>query len=148
MNLARVLREAKEVKSNEVDERVVAARRLVLRDTTVATLIVLSLMVINLLIDREEFGWILWIFIVPGVAAIVAAISSWHHRSTTQEMDRARSIQMFFAIPGAAVVGGGIVGAFTRDIGEALYVALTVAVSLGIGALLIFVKSLRRKDAE
>ena len=148
MNLVRAVREANEVRNSETDERVVAARRLVLRDTVTAVSGFLVLMLVSLLAFRDDFNWLFWVVAAPIVALVAAAISSWGRRSTTQEMDRARSIQLLLAAPLTLVIVTVFVWAVKGDLGEAIRVGVAAGAGVGIATLVVFLKSLRPKNAE
>lgn len=144
MGMRRITREAKETVVRESDERTQAARPLVLRDTVIAVGVLAAAVIVRAIISPGQVGWTFWLTVSPFVILVVAGISSVYHKSTTPEMDRARSVQMMLAAPGAAAVSGLIVWSVEGGIGNAIRVGAAAGIGLGVVTALIYAKSRRR----
>lgn len=145
MNLLRITREAKETIRQETDERIKVARLLVMRDMMVAVAVAVLIMILTMPTPSHP-NRIGWFFLFPVLLigiAIVGAISSRRHKSTTPEMDRARTVQMLLAIPGTVIVATLLSWALQGDLSSAIEVGAYGGLGGSIATVCTFWKSRR-----
>lgn len=144
VSLRRVAREAKDIVHQETDERSRVARLYVMRDVVIAVGVGAIIMVyVAIRSDPHYVGpVVVFPFLVIGIG-IVAMISSRRHKSTTPEMDRARSVQLLLATPGTIAVALLIVWLSEGDITDGIWAAASAGIGVAIVAAVVYWKSRR-----